>query len=349
MALISIPTSIGGVSIPGLVTNGPLGLLYKNPFGRQDLQYPRDLQSATRGHVVNFAINEIDPLRYEEIDEKYITPLTKLLTEKYTNLSSAGASILPSSAAELVDSVKGKLTTENVKDVGGSLLSGGATLLGQLGSGEVTQKINLAFKNRTKKSTKSISLYMPDTVNFNYGASYGQTDLLTAFSSVPIIVKGVDLNPIGAVTQTLNNPLARLGLKGIGYALNPNQQVLFDGIDFRTYQLVFYFTPYSKQEADTVAEIIKMFKIHAAPRLLEGAGGGMFFIPPSTFTPTFRFRGQINKKISQVTESVITNINVDYAPQGFSAHTDGAPVQTTLTIDFRELELITSQKVEQGF
>ena len=190
---------------------------------------------------------------------------------------------------------------------------------------------------------------MPDTLNFSYAASYGQTDLLTAASSVPIIVKGVNINPVGAVTQALNNPLSRLALKGAGYALNPNQQVLFDGIDFRIYQLVFTFTPYSKQEAQTVAEIIKMFKIHAAPRLLEGAGGGMFFIPPSTFTPTFRFNGRINKNISQVTESVITNIIVDYAPQGFSTHTDGAPVQTTLTIDFRELELITSQKVEQGF
>jgi hypothetical protein len=324
MALISIPTSIGGVSIPGLVTNGPLGLLFKNPFGRQDLQYPRDLQSATRGHVVNFAINEIDPLRYEEAKSLLVNKTRGIVAGITTAFQDTGQNSGDVEAQE--GGFYGQSITDKILD------------------GTYTKEINLVFKNRTKKSTKSISLYMPDTVNFNYGASYGQTDLLTAFSSVPIVGAAV-----GAVTQALNNPLARLALKGTGYALNPNQQVLFDGIDFRTYQLAFTFTPYSKQEAETVAQIIKMFKVHAAPRLLEGAGGGMFFIPPSTFTPTFRFRGQINKKISQVTESVITNINVDYAPQGFSAHTDGAPVQTTLTIDFRELELITSQKVEQGF
>jgi hypothetical protein len=324
MALISIPTSIGGVSIPGLVTNGPLGALFKNPFGRQDLQYPRDLQSATRGHVVNFAINEIDPLRYEEAKSLLVNKVRGIGAGITTALQDTGQNSGDVEAQE--GGFYGQSITDKILD------------------GTYTKEINLAFKNRTKKSTKSISLYMPDTVNFNYGASYGQTDLLTAFSSVPIVGAAV-----GAVTQALNNPLARLALKGTGYALNPNQQVLFDGIDFRTYQLAFTFTPYSKQEAETVAQIIKMFKVHAAPRLLEGAGGGMFFIPPSTFTPTFRFKGQINKKISQVTESVITNINVDYAPQGFSAHTDGAPVQTTLTIDFRELELITSQKVEQGF
>jgi len=323
MALISIPTSIGGVSIPGLVTNGPLGLLFKNPFGRQDLQYPRDLQSATRGHVVHFAINEIDPLRYEDAKNLILNKGNELLQDGINTIRDYSSN-------------EG-LAQQELKEVGTGVFK-------KVFDGTYTKEINLAFKNRTKKSTKSISLYMPDTVYFTYAASYGQTDLLTAFSSVPITGAAV-----GAVTQALNNPLARLALKGTGYALNPNQQVLFDGIDFRNYQLEFTFTPYSKQEAQAVAEIIKMFKVHAAPRLLEGAGGGMFFIPPSTFTPTFKFKGQINKNISQVTESVITNIIVDYAPQGFSAHTDGAPVQTRLTIEFRELELITSQKVEQGF
>jgi hypothetical protein len=63
---ISIPTSIGGISIPGLATNGPLGALFKNKFGRQDLSYPRDLQSATRGHYIQFAINEIDPATFSD-------------------------------------------------------------------------------------------------------------------------------------------------------------------------------------------------------------------------------------------------------------------------------------------
>jgi hypothetical protein len=329
MALITIPTSIGGVSIPGLVTNGPLGLLFKNPFGRQDLQYPRDLQSATRGHVVNFAINEINPLTYEEAKILYLDKVEGLLEGGIDGIRNAKQTLTSRDA----EAQEGGFYGEPSKSVFNKVIDG-----------TYTKEANLVFKNRTKKSTKSISLYMPDTVYFNYAASYGQTDLLTAFSSVPLVGTAV-----GAVTQALKNPLTRLGLKGIGYALNPNQQVLFDGIDFRTYQLEFTFTPYSKQEAKTVAEIIKMFKVHAAPRLIEGAGGGMFFIPPSTFTPTFRFNGQINKNISQVTESVITNIIVDYAPQGFSAHTDGAPVQTRLTIEFRELELITSQKVEQGF
>lgn len=323
MAIISIPTSIGGVTIPGSPLQGPLSALFRNAFGRNDLQYPRDLQSATRGHMVHFAINEINPLRYEEFKSKIIEKAEEGLSATQNAVQSA------------------------IQDPVAAAQQAKEAALGSLNkvfSGYYTEQLNLVFKNRTKKSTKSISLYMPDTLNFTYGVGYGQTDLLTAFSSVPLAGAAV-----GAVTQALNNPLARLAMRGMGYALNPNQQVLFDGIDFRNYQLAFTFTPYSKQEAETVKEIIKMFRTHAAPRLLQGAGGGMFFIPPSTFTPTFRFNGRINDKINRVTESVITNIVVDYAPQGFSAHSDGAPVQTTLTIDFRELELITAQKIEQGY
>ena len=65
MAIISIPSSIGGVTVPGLATNGPLGILFNNPFARTNLQYPRDLQSTTRGHYVTFEIRDINPIGYQ--------------------------------------------------------------------------------------------------------------------------------------------------------------------------------------------------------------------------------------------------------------------------------------------
>jgi hypothetical protein len=44
MAIISIPTSIGGVSIPGAALKGPLGKLFGNNNQIEVLSYPRDLQ-----------------------------------------------------------------------------------------------------------------------------------------------------------------------------------------------------------------------------------------------------------------------------------------------------------------
>ena len=140
----------------------------------------------------------------------------------------------------------------------------------------------------------------------------------------------------------------KLALKSQGIAINPNQQLLFEGLSLKTYQLAFTFTPYSKQEADEVAKIIKTLKTYSRPRTVTGSGG-MLFIPPATFDLQFLFNGKKNPYVNQVAESVIKSIDVNYAPNGWSAHSDGAPVQTTVTIQFQEIKLVDRSMVEQGY
>jgi hypothetical protein len=140
----------------------------------------------------------------------------------------------------------------------------------------------------------------------------------------------------------------KLGLNYAGYVFNPQQQLLFEGIDFREYQMSFTFTPYSKQEAETVKKIIELFKFHAAPQIVTG-GAGMFFVPPSTFDLDFLFNGQKNPNINKVAESVITGIDVNYAPNGWAAHDNGAPIQSVLTIQLKEIELIDKNKIKDGY
>ncbi|NBP04281.1 MAG: hypothetical protein EBU90_30160, partial [Proteobacteria bacterium] len=221
----------------------------------------------------------------------------------------------------------------------------------------VQQNFNLSLKKRTSKVKATIALYMPDTVNFTNSASYGNLslrdvamELANASKSIPI-VGGVVGGVAGAATSIAQADTTKLFLATQGLAINPQEQLLFDGIDFRTYQMAFTFTPYSKDEADTVKKIIQLFRSHAAPRLVPGGvGSGMFFIPPSTFNLDFLFNGKPNQNISKVAESVIESIDVNYSPNGWAAHTDGAPVQTTLTIGFKEIELIDRIKIEKdGF
>jgi hypothetical protein len=312
MAIISIPTSIGGVSIPGAAINGPLGALFGNKFGRTDLQYPRDLQSATRGHYIQFTINEIQPAKYD------VTKLVgSALGSAQNALSGAAEAVL--NPTESFNTIKNFFSDEK----------------------SMTKFVNLTQPK--KNSVGTISLYIPETVNFTYAAQYDKLSLATALQQTPII-GGV----AKTVLQKVNEGPARLLARSQGYAFNPQQQILFDGIDFRTYQMAFVFTPYSKQEAAVVEKIIKQFKFHAAPRLATGSAG-MFFVPPSTFTPKFFFNGQENKKINKITESVIENIDVNYAPNGFTTQSDGAPTQIQLTINFKEIELLTRDRIQQGY
>jgi len=310
MAIISIPTSIGGVSIPGAVVNGPLGSLYQNAFGRTDLQYPRDLQSATRGHYVQFTISEIKPATFNEV------------TEKLLGAAKSAANAITSPVETFNEAVNG---FQKFREDPNSILK------------------SVQFTQPELKTVGTISLYIPETVNFTYAAQYDKLSLATAAQQTPIIGKAAK-----TVLGAINSGPAKLLLRGQGYAFNPQQQILFEGIDFRTYQMAFTFTPYSRQEAATVEKIIKLFKVHAAPRLATGSAG-MFFVPPSIFTPKFFFNGQENKKINKITKSVIESIDVNYAPNGFTTQSDGAPTQIQLTINFREIELLTRDRIEQGY
>ena len=47
--------------------NGPLGALYTNKFGGGILQYPDDLGSAQKGHVVTFTACETQPLTFSDV------------------------------------------------------------------------------------------------------------------------------------------------------------------------------------------------------------------------------------------------------------------------------------------
>ena len=66
MAVISFPTSIGGVHIPSMSkAGGPLSALFGDVFGLDVLKYPRDLGSSTRAHYVTFRIYDIVPFSLE--------------------------------------------------------------------------------------------------------------------------------------------------------------------------------------------------------------------------------------------------------------------------------------------
>lgn len=324
MAIISIPSSIAGVSIPGALVKGPLGALFGNKFGLEVLQYPRDLASATRGHYIEFSVNKVTGSDY---------------AEKISQTADAVAS------GEIVSLVKD--TAEKITNS--------------------KEDIQQTLSGRTKNTETVIALYMPETMAFTYNTPYDDTSLLGIGQSIAGGLGGLmDKSKSGKAISGIKNLFgktgsaiskaisiadtggARLALQTQGLAINPQKQLLFQGIGFREYQLMFTFTPYSKQESETVEKIIKKFKENALPEI-TGSAGGMFFKIPSSFNLKFMFNGSENKKISKVTESVLTAIDVNYSPNTWSSYSDGAPVQIMLTLNFKEIQLVDSKKIKDGY
>jgi hypothetical protein len=347
MAIISIPSSIGGISIPGTATNGPLGLLFNNPFGQTNLQYPRDLQSSARGHYVTFLIKDIIPIGYESDASYSLSSAVSGLIDKVLP-ASAGQATTNAALSALDPSADGSAIMNAVENNTAPAVA-------------VKEELKLAPQKYADRG--SISLYIPETMNFQYGMSYNDVSLTGVIGKAVGTALGVVGDVIGSKIKKADSSIgqalgglkniasadaAKLILKEGGLAINPKLQLLFEGIGFRSYQMAFTFTPYSQQEAEQVTKIINTFKQYAAPRLVNGDIGGMFFIPPAVFQPKFYFNGQENKKINAVAESVITNIDVNYGPNGWATFNDGGPVQTTLTLQFKETVILDRKALVDG-
>ena len=338
MAVISIPTSIAGVSVPGLspnAPNGPLAALYSNSFGTDILHYPRDLNSAQKGHVVQFSIQDIIPASISDYANQADTTLGDIKSsyKNGTILSSIGNGIVNGATAAyngISTAISAAPDAIDNFSISNSLTSVQNFL----------SNAKLNFNPPLTNTVASISLYMPETVNFSYEAQYNTLSIIDAAKSASKLV--------GAIASGLQNQAVQAALYKGGYVLNPQQQLLFESIDFREYEMEFVFTPYSAQEATTVNNIIKAFRRAAAPTIVTEAAG-MFFTPPSVIQVDFKFNGNTNPNLNKIKKSVLTSVTVDYAPNGWAAMADGQPVQTKLSLKFREMELVDRAAVNEGY
>ena len=78
---------------------------------------------------------------------------------------------------------------------------------------------------------------------------------------------------------------------------------------------------------------------------------------PSTFDIEYKYLHGSNNYLNKISTCVLSKLDVEYGSDRFIAHKEteglggpGAPPQTTkLTLAFTELELITKQRIEEGY
>jgi hypothetical protein len=382
MAVISIPTSVAGVSLPGplgQIAKGPLAALYGGK-GVQTLKYPSDLATdATKNHYVQFSIKEVIPAGYST-----------------TGPTTPGQSINLNGIAQAAGAL-GEAVSNGIKSAASGSSETTQELIGRAteGVGDGYKKIgeyiptSLQISPTTTQAKAYISLYMPDTLMAQYSADWQEMslgDMGTGISTLRMIDQlatnagqqgtftsgdlGKSLGNLAstdpAVTATVANLLGASGigsnlidakvigdviLKGQGYAINPQLQMIFRGVGFRSFQLSFMFTPKSLEESTEVNDIIKTFKYHFSPGFEAGktdSTQSMFLTSPSIFNVQFKIGQNENQYTPKYGDCVLTDIDVNYAPNGFAVHENGAPVQTTLNLTFKEIVIVDRDKIARG-
>ena len=223
----------------------------------------------------------------------------------------------------------------------------GAFSIGEKALNVVAQGIGSGWQKVYDKDNTDIkahiALYMPETLSFDYNAQYNEMRLLEAAASLPLVGKIAS-----GIESILDNKAAKVLMNRAGYIFNPQQQLLFEGIEFRNFQMSFTFSPVSREESKTIGDIIKTFRKYTAPEIIKESGG-MFFRPPAVFDIEFQYDGKRNVNINKLKTCVIKNIDVNYAPNGWAAHVDGSPVQSTMTLTFQETGLVDRNDIEKGY
>ena len=318
-----IPNNIGGTFQTNVYNT-----LANNPFKGETVIYPEDLGSNDQGHYVQFYINEQQNAQ--------------------VNFQGKSPTFAPS----------------------GEQLSGGTS----------TASIKRA---PTKRLQSSICMYMPATVSASQNSKYGEVEIGAAVATALAAYKGYQdgtgffgtMESVYAnASPTMKENLAEAGKKALdiaapgakaaidiarGKVTNNRMEMVFEGVDRRSFSFSFKMMPKSEAEAIAVDKIVNMFRFYMAPSFDGAATQSRTFIVPATFDIEYYYNpGKRNKFLNRISTCVLESCNVTYGgertqffrPTSGGVHGDGAPpVETSIELSFKELEVITREKIAEGF
>ena len=138
-----------------------------------------------------------------------------------------------------------------------------------------------------------------------------------------------------------------------GVIISDRLELAFKGVGKRSFTYDFKMIPKNQDEADMIRKIIFAFKANMLPEFAGGNRAGRRLIVPNTFDIQYMYVGKTNEYLHNISTCVLQDMSVSYGGdryKTFDANNDGAPpVETSMSLNFQEMELITREKVFEGF
>lgn len=273
-------------------------------------------------------------------------------------------------ANELTLNLAGAITqgginiVDKIGQVGGELVAG---------EGNVGEKITSVLKKRfegfslqrnTELLQDSIVLFMPETLQADYAHNYDEISVTATLGAAGMLAQAISdkkggvsgatdpyiLEAASSIAGALpglqsSQELTNLLVFGTtGRAINPQMEVLYNSPRLRTFTFDFRLIPRNAQEAERILNIINMFKYYSSPSI-QAKTSGRYYIPPSRFVMEFHHKGNENPYLFKTQQCVLENMSLDYAPNGYASHYDGAPVETRMQLIFKETTMISRENI----
>jgi hypothetical protein len=376
---------------------GPLKALDKSPFETSTLRYPEDIGNYDKGHYVVFYIREQEKTQFPSpakndgvnINSPNIGQVFEnvgLPIKQATNYGSELLGKLNTGLGQLNSATNGALSgiTGSISRSAAGIVGNINNLFGQKASAlvadpastssilsnNIAKITNASFIQTTRLTKEAIALYMPDTLLYQQQQNYTSATLASELGGKIAGIAGTGIeagyaNAIKAAAARLGLSVAQTALGSqsgtailarAGLVQNPLLELIYTSPDFRSFQFDFLFYARNEKEALDVQKIINSFRFHQCPEISQLKN---FLTPPSEFDIRFYYGGSVNPNIPQIATCVLTNMQVNYAPNGFSAYEipgesspalgrTGMPVGIQMTLQFQETTFLTKQDFRDG-
>jgi len=144
-----------------------------------------------------------------------------------------------------------------------------------------------------------------------------------------------------------NLSASQLLARETGKILNPNMELLFSGVNLRSFKFSFKMTPRNEKEAEKIRDIIRKFKESMSPSIGGGTEFGnerlsdVYLNSPNIFKLQYRQGNKPHPFLHKFKECALTDMSVNYTGEGtYATYGDDlrAPVSMVMDLGFKELE-----------
>ena len=166
-----------------------------------------------------------------------------------------------------------------------------------------------------------------------------QAAVRAALSGAAIGALGSNVSPQSVISRST------------GQILNNNLELLFQGVNLRTFPYSITFSPRDQDEARIVKDIIRRLKTSMAPKAgeFDGTAGGIFIQSPDVFQLKFLKDDVDHPFLHSFKLCALTGMSVNYTNAGtYSTYEDGTPVNIRMSLTFKELNPIYHEDYNQA-
>ena len=257
-----------------------------------------------------------------------------------------------------------------------------------LGKGEIGfSQQKSGFNQATSMVKTSIALYMPPTVESKYGMDYESKDF-SMMGDLAAVGKNI-VNALGslvggegsseaqskaadAAMQVVGQQSLKMfdkfvggilggeggaGLEDVVNAQNravPNPMILqlFKEVKRREFSFTYEFVPVNEREALNVYNIIRTFKKYSHPKR---AVEGRYLEFPAEFRITYMQGTDENLYLPRIARCVLTAVGTKYGTETYASfapktgRNGSPPAKVELTLTFSEVEILTQERIDQGY